>query len=58
MVDPIPQQRSDGRKSEPSRKGYPDRSVLGEEVGLWSSALNSLPARRAKEAVAEIEELG
>jgi hypothetical protein len=58
MVDPSPQQRSDGRKSETSRKGYPDRSVLGGEVGLWSSTLNSLPAPRAKEAVAEIEELG
>jgi hypothetical protein len=41
MVDPSPQQRRKGRKSETSRKGYPDHSVLGGEVGLWSSALNS-----------------
>src|SRR5215203_6540790 len=58
VVDPTPQHRRNGRNSGTSRKGYPDRSVLGGEVGLWSSALNSLPAPQAKEAVAEIEELG
>jgi probable F420-dependent oxidoreductase len=41
-----------------SERGYPDRSVLGGEIGLWSSNLNSLPVPQAKEAVAEIEELG
>lgn len=40
------------------RKTYPDRSVLGGEVGLWSSDLNSLTAPQAREAVAEVEELG
>jgi probable F420-dependent oxidoreductase len=58
VVDPTPQHRRNGRDSGTSRKGYPDHSVLGGEVGLWSSALNSLPAPQAKEAVAEIEELG
>jgi probable F420-dependent oxidoreductase len=58
MVDPSPQQPRKGRNSGTSRTGYPDHSVLGGEVGLWSSALNSLPAPRAKEAVAEVEELG
>ncbi len=37
---------------------YPDPSVLGGEVGLWTSILNYLPASRAREAVAEAEELG
>ncbi len=41
-----------------SRKVYPDRSVLGGEVGLWSSDLNALPASRARETAAEIDELG
>ena len=58
MLDPSPQQRRKGRNSGTSRNSYPDRSVLGGEVGLWSSDLNSLPAPRAREAVAEIEELG
>jgi probable F420-dependent oxidoreductase len=58
MVDPSPQQPRKGRNSGTSRTGYPDHSVLGGEVGLWSSALNSLPAPQAKEAVAEVEELG
>ena len=58
MADPSPQQRGSGRDSRSSRKDYPDRSVLGGEVGLWSSNLNSVPAPQAKEAVAEIEELG
>ena len=31
MVDPSPQHRSNGRHSGTSRKGYPDRSVLGEK---------------------------
>jgi hypothetical protein len=34
MVDPSPQRRSNGRHSGASRKGYPERSVLGGEVGL------------------------
>jgi probable F420-dependent oxidoreductase len=41
-----------------SRRDYPDRSVLGGEVGVWSSNLDSLPAPQAQEAVVEIEELG
>src|SRR5215204_4915516 len=57
MVDPSPQQGSGGT-SRKSRKENPDRAVLGGEVGLWSSDLNALPAPEAKEAVAEIEELG
>src|SRR5215218_5536539 len=57
MVDPSPQRESGTSHLSP-RRDYPDRSVLGGEVGLWSSALNSLPAPRANEAVAEIEELG
>jgi hypothetical protein len=42
------------------REEYPDPSMLGGEIGLWisSSDLNPLPAPQAKEAVAEIEELG
>jgi probable F420-dependent oxidoreductase len=58
MVEPSRQQRESDRSSRSDRKAYPDRSVLGGEVGLWSSDLNSLPAPRAREAVAEIEELG
>src|SRR5215203_17056 len=57
MVDPSPQQGSGGT-SRKSRKENPDRAVLGGEVGLWSSDLNALPVSEAKEAVAEIEELG
>jgi probable F420-dependent oxidoreductase len=51
-------QRESGASSKSSRKDYPDRSLLGGEVGLWSSDLNSLPSSQAREAVAEIEELG
>jgi len=58
MVDPNPQQRGSGRASRSFRTDYPDRSVLGGEVGLWSSNLNSVLAPQAGEAVAEIEELG
>ena len=32
------------RDSSDPHKVYPDRSVLGGEVGLWSSDLNALPA--------------
>jgi alkanesulfonate monooxygenase SsuD/methylene tetrahydromethanopterin reductase-like flavin-dependent oxidoreductase (luciferase family) len=48
------------REEETLQRGYPDPSVLGGEVGLWisSSALNSMPAPQAKEAAAEVEELG
>ena len=54
-------ERSSQRGSGPSgssRKDYPDRSVLGGEVGIWSSNLNSMAAPQAREAAAEIEELG
>jgi len=57
MVDKN-QQRGSGSDPKNSRKGYPDRSVLGGEVGLWSSDLNPLSASQAKEAASEIEELG
>src|SRR3712207_6513724 len=55
MTDTDPQ-----RDGETLQREYPDPSVLGGEVGLWiaSSSLNPLPAPQAKEAVAEIEELG
>jgi probable F420-dependent oxidoreductase len=58
MVEPSRQERGSGRSSSSSRKDYPDRSVLGGQVGLWSSDLNSLPAPQAREAAAEIEQLG
>ncbi len=58
MVDPSPEQRGSGSDSRSDREAYPDRSVLGGEVGLWSSNLNSVPAPQAREVVAEIEELG
>ncbi|HJQ29287.1 MAG TPA: LLM class F420-dependent oxidoreductase [Rubrobacter sp.] len=51
-------QRESGRDPKDTRRVYPDRSVLGGEVGLWNSDLNALPAPRAREAAAEIEELG
>src|SRR5215204_3443889 len=57
MVDKN-QQRGSGSDSKKSRKGYPDRSVLGGEVGLWSSDMNALSAAQAKEVASEIEELG
>jgi probable F420-dependent oxidoreductase len=41
-----------------SQRNYPDRSLLGGEVGLWTSNLDSLPAPKAQEVVAELEELG
>jgi len=41
-----------------TERRYPDPSVLGGEVGLWTSILNYLPASRAREAAAEAEELG
>jgi probable F420-dependent oxidoreductase len=44
--------------AESTQREYPDHSLLGGEVGIWTSNLNSLPAPRAKEAVAELEELG
>jgi probable F420-dependent oxidoreductase len=58
MVEPSRQERGSVRSSNSSRKYYPDRSILRGQVGLWSSDLNSLPAPQAREAVAEIEELG
>src|ERR687886_2891821 len=58
MVGPSPQQRGNSVNSRSSRRDYPDRSVLGGEVGLWSSNLNSVPASQAREAVSEIEEVG
>jgi probable F420-dependent oxidoreductase len=57
MVDPSPQ-RGSSWTSRNSRKNYPNQAMLGGEVGLWSSDLNALTAPEAKEAVAEIEELG
>ena len=55
MTDTDPQ-----REGETLQRAYPDPSVLGGEVGLWiaSSTLDSLSAPQAKEAAAEIEELG
>ena len=58
MAEPSHQERESDRSSGSSRKGYPDRSVLGGQVGLWTSDLNSLSAPQAREAVAEIEQLG
>ena len=57
MVDPSPQ-RGSSWTSRNFRKNYPNQAMLGGEVGLWSSDLNALTAPEAKEAVAEIEELG
>ena len=57
MADENAHQGSTRDSSDP-HKVYPDRSVLGGEVGLWSSDLNALPAPRAREAASEIEELG
>jgi probable F420-dependent oxidoreductase len=57
MADENAHQVSTRDSSDP-HKVYPDRSVLGGEVGLWSSDLNALPAPRAREAASEIEELG
>src|ERR671939_324588 len=57
MADENAHQASTRDSSDP-HKVYPDRSVLGGEIGLWSSDLNALPAPRAREAASEIEELG
>ena len=56
MTDPSSQRRSGPSGS--SRRDYPDRSVLGGEIGIWSSDLNHVAAPQAREATAEIEELG
>src|SRR5829696_2784869 len=40
------------------QKDYPDRSALGGEIGIWSRDLNFVAAPQAREAAAEIEELG
>src|SRR5919202_1514409 len=56
MTDPSSQ-----RQSGPSgsyRRDYPDRSVLGGEIGIWSMDLNGVAAPQAREAAVEIEELG
>jgi probable F420-dependent oxidoreductase len=55
MSDTDPQ-----REGETLQRGYPDPSVLGGKVGLWmgSRALNPMPAPQAKQAAAEVEELG
>jgi probable F420-dependent oxidoreductase len=50
-------QQGTGGSESPGRD-YPDCSVLGGEVGLWTSNLDSVPAPQAKEVAAEIEELG
>ena len=49
MVDES-SQRGSGGTSRNSRQEYPDRAVLGGEVGLWSasSALNRMPAPRLR----------
>ncbi|WP_219976012.1 LLM class F420-dependent oxidoreductase [Rubrobacter xylanophilus] len=39
-------------------RDYPDPSVLGGRVGLWTSILNYLPAGRMREAAVLAEELG
>jgi probable F420-dependent oxidoreductase len=57
MKDKSPQQGS-AVSSAGSREVYPDRSVLGGEVGLWSSDLNALSTSRAEEVASEIDELG
>src|SRR5919107_5031279 len=57
MAHENPQQGGVGESSG-THEVYPDSSVLGGDVGLWSSDLNALPASRAREAAAEIEELG
>src|SRR5918997_206451 len=41
-----------------SRRDYPDHSILGGEIGIWSRDFNSVAAPQAREAAAEIEELG
>jgi alkanesulfonate monooxygenase SsuD/methylene tetrahydromethanopterin reductase-like flavin-dependent oxidoreductase (luciferase family) len=54
-------EQSSNRGTQPSgssRRSYPDRSVLGGEIGIWSRDLNSVAAPQAREAAAEIEELG
>ena len=56
MTDPSSQRRSGPSGS--SRRDYPDRSVLGGEIGIWSSDLNRVAAPQAIEAAVEIEELG
>jgi probable F420-dependent oxidoreductase len=57
MVDEDPRRESN-RDSSASHKNFPDPSVLGGEIGLWSSDLNAMPASRARETASEIEELG
>jgi hypothetical protein len=56
MTDPSSQRGSGPSGS--SRKDYPDHSVLGGEIGIWSRDFNSVAAPQAREAAAEIEELG
>jgi probable F420-dependent oxidoreductase len=50
--------QQDTESAASSQRDYPNRSLLGGEVGLWTSNLDSLPAPRAQEVVAELEELG
>lgn len=56
MTDLNSQRESAGPGS--FRRKYSDHSVLGGEIGLWSSDLNFLSAPQAREVVAEVEELG
>ena len=56
MIDPSSQRRSGSSGS--YRRDYPDRSVLGGEIGIWSMDLNGVAAPQAREAAVEIEELG
>src|SRR5215204_7159111 len=55
---PDPSSQPETRSPGSSREGYPERTVLGGEVGIWSINLDSFPAPQAKEAAAEVEELG
>src|SRR5829696_6383379 len=56
MTDQRSHRRAESSGS--SRRDYPDRSVLGGEIGIWSRNLNCVAASQAREAAAEIEELG
>lgn len=46
------------RAAETAEGRYPDPSILGGRVGLWSADLHSMPAAETMEAAAEAEESG
>ena len=50
--------QQDNESAASPQRDYPNRSVLGGVVGIWTSNLDSLPAPRTQELVAELEELG